>query len=75
MEIDELENSREFNNKFPSKFYICSNCGYMTNNPYTCQKCKWRADGLFKTMGNGYKFKFKNSPEIHEIFKSIELER
>lgn len=66
---------RDFNNKFPSKFYICSNCGKVIPDSNDCMYCGWRADGLFKTMERGYQFVIvEQSPEIQEIFKPIEME-
>lgn len=73
--VENFRSMRDFYKKFPSRFYICSNCGYVNNNPYNCQKCSWRADGLFKTMGSGYRYSLENSSEVYEIFKPIELER
>lgn len=75
MITETFRTQREFNNKYPSKFYICSNCGYMNANKYTCQRCGWRADGLFKTMGKGYKYKILETGKEYEIFKPIELEK
>lgn len=73
---ERFETQREFNNKFPSKFYICSNCGKLIQDKYTCSYCGWRADGLFKTMGRGYKFIITEQGEnIQEIFKPIEMEK
>lgn len=66
---------RDFYKKFPSGFYICSNCGYMTNDRYTCPKCGWRADGLFKTMGNGLMYTITDNNITDEIYKPIELEK
>lgn len=75
LEIDEFRTEREFYQKFPSRFYICSNCGYMNDNQYTCQKCGWRSDGLLKTMDKGYKYKILETNKVYEIFKPIELEK
>lgn len=72
--IEEIfETRREFNKKFPSKFYICSNCNSLQSDKYTCSICGWRADGLFKTMDKGYKYTIKETGEQEEIFKPIEL--
>lgn len=73
MEIETFETIRDFYRKFPKKFYICSNCGYLNESAYTCQKCGWRADGLFKTMDKGYKYTIKSTGITEEIFKPIEL--
>lgn len=68
-----FKSQREFNNRFPSKYYICSNCGTLTDNKYTCEKCGWRADGLLKTWGKGYKYTILETGITEEIFKPIEL--
>lgn len=75
IEHEVFERTRDFYKKFPSRFYICSNCGYMNNSKYTCQKCGWRTDGLFQTMGKGYKYTIKSTGITEEIFKPIELEK
>lgn len=76
MKVEKFETQREFNNKFPSKFYVCSNCGKLLQDKYTCCYCGWRADGLFKTMDKGYKFIIEEqSEEIQEIFRPIEMEK
>lgn len=64
---------REFNNKFPTKMYICCSCGQLTDNKYTCSRCGWRSDGLLKTWGKGYKYTILETGETEEIFKPIEL--
>ena len=73
MKIEVFETQRDFNNKFPSKFYICSCCGKIVIDKYTCNYCGWRADGLFKTFGKGYKFIIEEEGIEHEIFKPLEL--
>ena len=70
-----FKNEREFYKQFPSGFFICSNCGYMNNSKYRCIRCGYRADGLFKTMGKGFKYKITDTNKIYEIFKPIELEK
>ena len=67
MEVERFETQREFNNKFPSKFYVCSNCGKLLQDKYTCCYCGWRADGLFKTMDKGYKFIIEEQSEVSEV--------
>lgn len=74
MKIERFKTQRDFNNKFPSKFFICSNCGKLSPNKYTCNSCGWRADGLFKTMNKGYKFIIEEQGEfIQEIFTPLEM--
>lgn len=73
--MDIFKTEREFYQRFPSRFYICTNCGYMNPDPYNCQRCGWRADGLLKTMDKGYKYAIAKTGEIKEIFRPIELEK
>lgn len=48
----------------------------ITPDKYTCNRCGWRADGLFKTMGNGYQFIIEEQGEIiQEIFAPIETRK
>ena len=70
---ERFESEREFNNKFPSGFYICAYCSKIIPDKKLCPYCGFRADGLFKTMGKGYKFIIEEiSDEVQEIFKPIE---
>ena len=75
MQTETFKTQREFNNKFPTKMYICSNCGQLSDNKYYCSRCQWRADGLFRTMNRGYKYKILETGVTEEIFKPIELLR
>ena len=75
MQEEIFKSWREFNNKFPSKFYICTNCGTLTDDKYTCQKCGWRADGLFKTLDKGFKYTILDEGITEEIFTPIELKK
>ena len=68
-----FETLREFNNKFPSRFYICPICGALTKQKDYCETCTWRSDGLFKTMNKGYKYTIKELNLTEEIFQPIEL--
>lgn len=72
MKKEIIKNQREFNKKFPSGLYICSNCGHMNFDKYICQNCGWRSDGLFKTMNKGYRYKLKEENFEEEIFIPIE---
>lgn len=73
MQEERFKSYREFNKKFPSKIYKCSNCGKLTNDKYTCINCGWRADGLLKTWGKGYKYTIEETGTTEEIFTPIEL--
>lgn len=75
MKEEVFETQRQFNNKFPSKYFVCTNCGTLTEDKYTCIKCGWRADGLFKTWGKGYKYTILETGITEEIFTPIELRK
>ena len=74
MEVEIFETELEFMLKYPSGLFRCSNCQQVTNNSTECQYCGWRADGLLKTWGKGYKFKILDTKREYEIFKPIEKE-
>lgn len=70
---ERFKTQREFNNRFPSKFFICPYCEKIVQDKLLCSYCGWRADGLFKTMDKGYKFVIEElSDEVQEIFRPIE---
>lgn len=73
IKTETFKSHREFNKKFPTKMYRCTNCGNLTDNKYTCIKCGWRADGLLKTWGKGYKYTIEETGITEEIFTPIEL--
>ena len=76
MQVETFETRREFKKRFPSKLYICSNCGGMTASPDECFNCNWSANCLLKTMEKGYRYIIKEESEnINEIFTPIELLR
>lgn len=69
-----FKTKREYNKKFPSRLFICTNCGALTTSEYLCHSCGWRSDGLLKTMNLGYKYIIKEiSDDVHEIFPPLEL--
>lgn len=72
MQIDYFDTQRDFNNKFPSKFYICAFCGKITTYQKYCIHCNTRADGFLKTMNSGYKYQIANQ-EPQEIYRPLEL--
>jgi len=72
VEVEIFETELEFMLKYPSGLFRCSNCRQVTNNPTECQYCGWRADGLFKTMDKGLKYKILETGKEDEIFKPIE---
>lgn len=73
MKEEEFETERDFKRKYQSNMYVCSNCHTLINDKYTCPNCGWRSDGLFKTMGKGYRYSIKQTGKTEEIFKPIEL--
>ncbi len=73
MKIEIFNSRHEFNKKFPTKIFKCTNCGNLTTDKYNCSKCGWRADGLLKTWGRGYKYTIKDLGITEEIFTPIEL--
>ena len=73
MQEEIFKSYREFNKKFPTKMFKCTNCGTLTTDKYYCVKCGWRADGLLKTWGKGYKYTIEDEGITEEIFTPIEL--
>ena len=72
--ITELfKTQKDFDEKYPSKLYICSFCGSLSHDRYKCDKCNFRADGLFKTMDKGYSYTVEETGITEEIFRPIEL--
>lgn len=71
-----FETRREFNNRFPSKLFLCSKCKTMTAGPFICKECGHQANGIFKDINDTYKYIIKEeSEELIEIFKPIELQQ
>jgi hypothetical protein len=73
MQEEVFATQREFNKKFPTKMFMCSNCNAPVPDRYECMYCGWRADGLLKTWGKGYKYTILETGITEEIFKPIEL--
>lgn len=72
MQSEKFETAREFNNKFPSKIFICSRCKKLTVNPFICYHCGEQSNNLFE--GDRYHYNIKDkSKDIITIFKPIEL--
>lgn len=67
-----FETQREFNNKFPTKMYICSRCNSLTDNPYQCRQCENQSNN-FIYAENTYKYTILESDITEQIFKPIEL--
>ena len=68
-----FNNWREFNKKFPSKLYVCSACGSLTDNPYFCNNCQNQANNLFH-RSNNFAFKIGDEKE-KQIFSPIEINK
>ncbi len=72
MEVEEFETEREFKKKFPVNMYSCPMCNKIVTSPIYCRFCGFRADGFFKTLDQGYKYRIKeNGNEEIEIFRPI----
>lgn len=71
MDAEVFQTQREFNNKFPSKIYICSKCGSMTTNPYQCVTCESQSNN-FVYIENTYKYKILETNKEEVIFKPLE---
>lgn len=68
-----FKTEREFYKKFPSRFYICPECGYMSANKYFCHKCQSQANALFSE--NRYTYTIQETGKTETIFKPIELKK
>lgn len=70
----------------PSRKFRCPACGDVSTNPYECnaparekgKKCDWKAYGLFRTAGKGFRFTIKEGfldhPKVDEIFMPLDFE-
>ena len=74
MHTEEFATMREYNNKFPSKIYICPRCQGMTPNPHQCTRCNNQSTN-FLFAHNTYSYNIKETGITETIFKPIELER
>ena len=72
MQEEVFETQREFNNRFPTKMYICSRCGALTDNPYQCRQCFNQATN-FALTDKAYKYTILETGIKEEIFTPIEL--
>ena len=67
-----FRSEREFNNKFPSKFYVCTKCGKLTTDRYYCTACKNQSTN-FIYRDKGYQYTIIDRGITEEIFIPIEL--
>ncbi|MDO5306866.1 MAG: hypothetical protein Q4E83_03815 [bacterium] len=74
MEVEIFETQREFNKKFPSKLYICSQCGNLTPNPYHCRSCNNQSNNFLLTEKT-YQYKILETGISNTIFVPIEKEK
>lgn len=74
MIVETFKDYREFNNKFPSKIYICSRCGNMTTNPHFCMSCENQANN-FVFIDKTYTYKIIETNNVEQIFKPLEMEK
>ena len=72
MQTEEFKTEREFNNKFPTKMYICSRCGSLTDNPYQCRECENQSNN-FALIDESYQYTILENGKTELIFKPIEL--
>ncbi len=85
--VEIFETMQQLRDKFPSRKFTCPRCKSVSTDPNTCnsgkdigngKRCDWKSWGLFRTLGQGYRFvvkeDFLNNPVIYEIFRPIELE-
>lgn len=72
MQTEEFKTEREFNNKFPTKMYICSRCGSLTDNPYQCRECENQSNN-FTLIDESYQYTILENGKTELIFKPIEL--
>lgn len=81
-----FETQAELLAAIPSKKFRCPSCGDISTNPYECnaparekgKKCDWKAYGLFRTAGKGFRFTVKEGflehPKVDEIFMPVDFE-
>lgn len=63
MQFEKFKNRMEFKRELPSGLFVCTNCGELLANPRECDKCGYRADGLFGTMEKGIKLWLESEAE------------
>ena len=86
--IDVFDTAEQLRDKFPSGKFMCPNCGGISTDPSTCNSglfmandmpCDWKAWGLLRTFGKGYRFVVKDDfltrPIVYEIFMPLELHK
>ena len=69
-----FETKREFNKKFPSKLYVCSKCGSLSENPHHCINCDNQSNN-FLFLEKTYKYTIQETGITEQIFTPIELQK
>lgn len=70
-QIEKFKTRREFDNKYPSKIYVCSRCGEWIGDRYNCKFCGETSNKLFLSSDKLYRYQIaEESPRI--IFQPIE---
>lgn len=70
------ESQADFQKKIKTWEFRCPSCGGISTDPNkcTCEGCDWKSYGLLGTMGEGITIIFKDTLEMHHIFKPIAKE-
>ena len=84
--VDIYETAEQLRDRLPSGQFVCPYCKGISTHPTTCNSglimandlpCDWKAWGLLRTLGRGYRFIVKDEflacPVVHEIFMPLEL--
>ncbi|MCX4027897.1 hypothetical protein H0A36_25840 [Endozoicomonas sp. SM1973] len=84
--VDVYETLEDLKAAIKTVAFKCPACNGISTNPYECNSgvkskegevCDWKSYGLFRTLGEGYRFTIKESflekPRIDEIFMPIDL--
>ncbi|OEU74056.1 MAG: hypothetical protein BA864_06915 [Desulfuromonadales bacterium C00003093] len=85
-DVNVFDTVEQLRDKFPSGKFVCPNCGGISTDYSTCnsgrimankQPCDWKAWGLLRTFGKGYRFVVKDDflehPVVQEVFMPLEL--
>ncbi|MDY6358463.1 MAG: hypothetical protein SPL73_05635 [Cyanobacteriota bacterium] len=67
--MEVFKTQREFNNKFPSKMYICPKCSMLTFDKYLCKNCKNQSNNF---VFRGYTYTILKTGVTETIFIPIE---
>ena len=69
--MDSFKSTREFENSYPHKLYLCPNCGIMTENPYQCTNCSNQSTN-FIYKEKSYTYHIQDINKTETIFTPIE---